>query len=65
MRPSFTFVLKTLDDVGEQKKIFNEWLSKHKGLLFKVTRSYATIKDDRDELSRKSQSSWAVAFWPC
>jgi RNA polymerase sigma-70 factor (ECF subfamily) len=45
--------------VGEQKKIFNEWLSKHKGLVFKVTRSYATIRDDRDDLFQEI----AIQLW--
>lgn len=33
-----------------QKQIFDEWLSLHKGLLFKVVRSYARSIHDQDDL---------------
>lgn len=35
---------------AEQKRIFDEWLQDHKGLLFKVVRSYAFTPQDRDDL---------------
>ena len=34
----------------EQQTILDEWLEKHKGLLFKITRAYAFNDDDRDDL---------------
>lgn len=39
-----------LVDEGEQKRIFDEWLSWHKGLFFKVVRAYAFNTHDRDDL---------------
>ncbi|MEO0556491.1 MAG: RNA polymerase sigma factor [Bacteroidota bacterium] len=33
-----------------QKEIFENWLSNHKGLLFKVVRAYAFNADDQDDL---------------
>lgn len=35
---------------AEQEQVFNEWLSLHKGLLFKITRAYASSAEDRDDL---------------
>ena len=35
---------------SEQERIFAEWLGQHKGLLFKVTRSYAFSDPDREDL---------------
>jgi RNA polymerase sigma-70 factor (ECF subfamily) len=35
---------------AEQKTILESWLSKHKGLLFKIVRSYAFTAMDRDDL---------------
>jgi RNA polymerase sigma-70 factor (ECF subfamily) len=34
----------------EQQRIFDDWLSRHKGLLFKVVRAYAFTIHDRDDL---------------
>ena len=34
----------------EQTKIFGQWLSSHKSLLFKVVRAYAFTPDDQDDL---------------
>ena len=34
----------------KQKEIFNEWLKKYKGLLFKVIRAYAFNLNDQDDL---------------
>jgi RNA polymerase sigma-70 factor, ECF subfamily len=34
----------------EQKGIFEEWLGKHKGLIFKIVRAYAFNATDRDDL---------------
>ena len=35
---------------NEQTKIFNDWLKKYKGLLFKIIRSYAFNLNDQDDL---------------
>ena len=35
---------------SEQQHIFNNWLSQHKALLFKVVRAYAFNSDDQDDL---------------
>jgi RNA polymerase sigma-70 factor (ECF subfamily) len=35
---------------SEQKAIFEDWLSRHRGLLFKVVRAYATTPPDQDDL---------------
>ena len=37
-------------DEDEQKRIFDEWLSRHKGLLFKVVHAYAFTSHDREDL---------------
>lgn len=34
----------------EQKHIFEEWLSQHKGLIFKIVRAYAFTAMDQDDL---------------
>jgi len=34
----------------EQRRIFDEWLSRHKGLLFKVVHAYRFTSHDRDDL---------------
>ncbi len=34
----------------EQKRIFDEWLETHRGLFFKVVRSYAFTPHDQDDL---------------
>lgn len=38
-----------MDDL-EQTRIFDEWLEKHTGLLFKVVRAYAFNSHDREDL---------------
>ena len=35
---------------NEQQRIFEEWLNLHRGLLFKVVRSYAFNSHDQDDL---------------
>ena len=37
-------------DQSQQKKIFNEWLRDHKGILFKIVRAYAFTPHDQDDL---------------
>src|SRR2546423_11222551 len=39
-----------LMEVSEQSRIFDEWLSQHKGLLFKVVHAYAFTSHDREDL---------------
>jgi len=34
----------------EQQQLFDEWLSRHRGLLFKVVRAHAFTPQDRDDL---------------
>lgn len=34
----------------EQKRVFDDWLSRHRGLLFKVVNAYAFNAHDRDDL---------------
>jgi len=34
----------------EQRRIFDDWLGRHRGLLFKVVRAYAFSPHDRDDL---------------
>lgn len=34
----------------EQKRVFDEWLARHKGLLFKVVRAHAFTPHDQDDL---------------
>ncbi|CAN5476448.1 RNA polymerase sigma factor [soil metagenome] len=34
----------------EQKRIFDEWLARHKGVLFKVVHAYGFTSHDRDDL---------------
>jgi RNA polymerase sigma-70 factor, ECF subfamily len=34
----------------EQERIFDQWLSRHKGVLFKVVHAYAFTPHDRDDL---------------
>ena len=33
-----------------QKEIFDEWLSQHKGIMFKIIRAYAFNPHDQDDL---------------
>jgi RNA polymerase sigma-70 factor, ECF subfamily len=35
---------------GEQQNIFDSWLRRHKGLLFKIVRAYAFTMEDQDDL---------------
>ena len=35
---------------NEQKHIFDNWLSEHKGIFFKIVRSYAFTPHDQDDL---------------
>jgi RNA polymerase sigma-70 factor, ECF subfamily len=35
---------------NEQQVIFDDWLARHKGLLFKVVRAYASTAMDQDDL---------------
>lgn len=35
---------------NEQLQVFDDWLSKHKGLLFKVVRAYAFTTHDQEDL---------------
>ena len=35
---------------GEQARIFNDWISNHQGLLFKIVRAYAFNVHDREDL---------------
>jgi RNA polymerase sigma-70 factor (ECF subfamily) len=37
-------------DEGKQKQIFDEWLSEHKGILFKIIRAYAFNPHDQEDL---------------
>jgi len=37
-------------EVSEQSRIFDEWLSRHKGLLFKVVHAYGFRSHDREDL---------------
>ncbi len=39
-----------LMEVSEQSRVFDEWLSQHKGLLFKVVHAYAFTSHDREDL---------------
>jgi RNA polymerase sigma-70 factor, ECF subfamily len=34
----------------EQQRVFDEWLGRHRGLLFKVVRAHAFTPQDRDDL---------------
>ncbi|MFP6762849.1 MAG: RNA polymerase sigma factor [Planctomycetaceae bacterium] len=38
---------------NEQKRIFEEWLTQHRGLLFKVVRAYAFNPHGQDDLFRE------------
>ena len=42
--------MKKRMDESEQKRLFDEWLNNHKGLLFKVVRAYAFSPYDQDDL---------------
>lgn len=37
-------------EANDQKQIFDEWLSEHRGLFFKVVRAYARIPQDQEDL---------------
>ena len=43
----------------QQQKVFNEWLERHKGILFKVIRSYSSIQEDQEDLFQEI----AVNVW--
>ncbi len=34
----------------EQERLFKQWLSEHKGLMFRVVRAYAASREDQDDL---------------
>lgn len=38
-----------MDEI-EQKRIFDNWLREHKGILFKIVRAYAFTAEDQDDL---------------
>jgi len=42
-------------EVSEQSRIFDEWLSQHKGLLFKVVHAYGFTRTIARICSRKSR----------
>jgi len=42
--------MKKRMDEGKQKRLFDEWLNRHKGLFFKVVRAYAVSPHDQDDL---------------
>ena len=44
---------------GEQQMIFDEWMSKHKGLLFKFVRAYAFNLEDQEDLFQEI----AIQVW--
>jgi RNA polymerase sigma-70 factor (ECF subfamily) len=35
---------------SEQRQIFDDWLSQHKGIMFKIVRAYAFMPHDQDDL---------------
>jgi RNA polymerase sigma-70 factor (ECF subfamily) len=37
-------------DIAEQEEIFNNWITHHKSLLFKVVRAYGDLPEDQDDL---------------
>ncbi|HJR78914.1 MAG TPA: RNA polymerase sigma factor [Anaerolineales bacterium] len=37
-------------DERKQKQIFDEWISQHKGIVFKIIRAYAFNPNDQDDL---------------
>jgi RNA polymerase sigma-70 factor (ECF subfamily) len=39
-----------LMEVSQESRIFDEWLSRHKALLFKVVHAYAFTSHDREDL---------------
>jgi RNA polymerase sigma-70 factor (ECF subfamily) len=39
-----------LMEVSEQSRIFDDWVSQHKGLLFKVVHAYGFTSHDREDL---------------
>ena len=43
---------------NEQKRIFEEWLTQHRGLLFKVVRAYAFNPHDQDDLFQEGHAKW-------
>lgn len=45
--------------VSEQKRIFNKWLSEHRGIIFKVVRVYSNTRHDNEDLFQEI----AVQLW--
>jgi RNA polymerase sigma-70 factor (ECF subfamily) len=37
-------------DERKQKQIFDDWLSQHKGIMFKIIRAYAFNEHDQEDL---------------
>ena len=46
-------------EANEQKRVLDEWLSSHQGILFKVVRAYASTAHDRDDLFQEL----AIQLW--
>ncbi len=44
---------------GEQRRILNDWLDRHRGLIFKVVRSYARNPQDSEDLFQEI----AIQLW--
>jgi RNA polymerase sigma-70 factor, ECF subfamily len=44
---------------NEHRRIFQNWLDEHKGLMFKVVRAYALMPTDRDDLFQEI----AIQVW--
>ena len=38
------------DEIRMQERTFDDWLSRHKGVLFKVVHAYAFTQHDREDL---------------
>ncbi len=43
----------------DQKRVFDDWMNAHQGILFKVVRSYAATAHDRDDLFQEI----AIQVW--
>lgn len=41
---------------GEQQRVFDDWIVRHRGLLFKVVRAHAFTEQDRDDLFQEIAS---------
>lgn len=44
---------------SQQQQIFEQWLSEHKGIFFKVIRSYSSVQEDQEDLFQEI----AVNVW--